>query len=106
MVLLRKRIVVTKSKEEEEEEEKDLCYNKLTTRFMSPTKHQKVSASFSITASIGERRSLIPCTYPDVEGGNKDERERSGCEDGRDSQRAERRTTAEQRNRKDRRERE
>lgn len=31
---------------------------------MKETKHQKASTSFSITYRIGERRSLIPWTYP------------------------------------------
>ena len=31
---------------------------------MRPHKHQKASTSSSIMMSIGDRRSLIPCTYP------------------------------------------
>ena len=47
----------------------------LTTVSMKPTKHQKVSTSFSITASNGASRSLIPCTYPVREGEREGGRE-------------------------------
>lgn len=37
---------------------------KFTTRSIKPIKHQNASDSFSITTNKGDKKSLMPCTYP------------------------------------------